>query len=254
MTKSATPPGVLEAASGKRRGAAIQRSSADWESIESHYRAGVLSVRQIAINESISEAAIRKRAKEHGWKRDLTERVQQAVRQKLIAEPVDEAEVQARKDARQAERAEAREPVAADDIVEEASNTVVQVVREHRKTIKESRQLLETMLVQLTDAVAQREELELEIEQATENDESPKRRHRYLKAVSLPTHVVALRDLSLTLRNLVALEREAFGVGDAPPKPPPDPTALIDQSRAGFEALRVAFMKRLALAAPQPAG
>jgi hypothetical protein len=129
MTKSATPPGVLEAASGKRRGAAIQRSSADWESIESHYRAGVLSVRQIAINESISEAAIRKRAKEHGWKRDLTERVQQAVRQKLIAEPVDEAEVQARKDARQAERAEAREPVAADDIVEEASNTVVQVVR-----------------------------------------------------------------------------------------------------------------------------
>jgi hypothetical protein len=250
--KSATREGVLEAASTKR---STHRSiGADWESIESHYRAGVLSVRQIAAIEGVSEAAIRKKAKAAGWARDLTERVQQAVREKLIAEPVEEAEVRERQAVRaeqreQREQARRADPLPAEDIVDAASETVVRVVREHRKTIKQSRELLETMLAQLTEAVTEREVLELEIEQATDEDENPKRRNRYLKAVSLPTHVTALRDLSLTLRNLVALEREAFGVGDAAP-PPVAEVSAIEQSRAGFADLRAAFIKRLAQTVP----
>lgn len=221
--KSATRPGVLDPSTKRRKA-----SAADWESIESHYRAGVLSLRQIGALEGVSEAVIRKRAKENGWSRDLTERVQQKVREKLIAEEV------------------RSDPVHAAEIVDSASDTVVRVVREHRGTIRQSRELLQTMLAQLQQAVVEREVLELAIESETEDDQSPKRRNSMLRAVSLPTHVVALRDLSLTLRNLVALEREAFNIGDAPPPPPPELTP-IDQSRAGFEDLRQAFMKRLAL-------
>jgi hypothetical protein len=259
--KSATPKGVLDA--GKKKRSTHQARAANWTSIETTYRTAGLSIRQMAGVEGISEAAIRKRAKQQGWVYgDLKDRTQEAAREKLVAEPVEEAEAKARSEKRkqkasaenrQQVRAEEREAVEA-AMVEAASDTVVQVVREHRKTIRSSRALLETMLVQLTEAVVHREELELEIEQATDEDANPKRRNRYLRAVSLPTHVVAIRDLSLTLRNLVALEREAFGVTDAPPPPPP-PTdmAAIEQARAGFGELRAAFLKRLAMTTVPPA-
>lgn len=239
MTKSATPPGVLDSSTTKGSKTAPR---ADWESIEKHYRSGALSVRSIAVLEAVSESAIRKKAKERGWTRDLTERVQQKVREKLIAEEVGEAELAQRAE----QRAHRPDPTADAEIVESASDTVVRVVREHRGTIRRSRELLETMLGQLQEAVEEREVIEQEIEQATEDDESTKRRNRYLRAVSLPAQVVALRDLSLTLRNLVALEREAFNIGDAPP-PPVSELTPIEQARVGFEDLRAAFQKRLAL-------
>ncbi len=41
----------------------------DWEAIESAYRAGVLSLRDIGEKYGVTEGAIRKRAKKLGWAR-----------------------------------------------------------------------------------------------------------------------------------------------------------------------------------------
>ena len=41
----------------------------DWEAIESAYRAGVLSLRDIGEQYGVTEGAIRKRAKKCGWVR-----------------------------------------------------------------------------------------------------------------------------------------------------------------------------------------
>ncbi|VXD05841.1 conserved hypothetical protein [Enterobacterales bacterium 8AC] len=41
----------------------------DWEAIESAYRAGVLSLREIGTEYGVTEGAIRKRAKKYGWVR-----------------------------------------------------------------------------------------------------------------------------------------------------------------------------------------
>ncbi|EDW2284210.1 hypothetical protein Y618_003763 [Salmonella enterica subsp. enterica] len=49
----------------------------DWEAIETAYRAGVMSLREIASHHGISEGAIRKRAKRDDWSRDLNARIQQ---------------------------------------------------------------------------------------------------------------------------------------------------------------------------------
>ena len=51
-------------------------SKPDWEAIESAYRAGVLSVRELAGKYGISHQAISKRAKKDGWERDLKAKVQ----------------------------------------------------------------------------------------------------------------------------------------------------------------------------------
>lgn len=54
-----------------------ERKVIDWELIERHYRAGLLSLREIARDVGVTEGAIRKRAKRDGWSRNLTAKIQQ---------------------------------------------------------------------------------------------------------------------------------------------------------------------------------
>jgi hypothetical protein len=48
-----------------------KKKGLDWERIEADYRAGLLSVREIASAQGVFHAAIGKRAKRDGWERDL---------------------------------------------------------------------------------------------------------------------------------------------------------------------------------------
>lgn len=52
-------------------------ASPDWEAIESAYRAGLMSLREIAAQHGISEGAIRKRAKRDDWSRDLSAKIKE---------------------------------------------------------------------------------------------------------------------------------------------------------------------------------
>lgn len=62
-----------------------QRPDVDWEAVERHYRAGVLSVNQIAKNYSVSRPAIEKRAATGGWTRNLSEKIAQTAESKVVA-------------------------------------------------------------------------------------------------------------------------------------------------------------------------
>ncbi|WP_213941198.1 hypothetical protein [Pseudomonas sp. dw_612] len=55
----------------------------DWEAIERAYRAGSLSIRAIGELHGANHATILKRAKKHGWERDLTEQVRAATQRKV---------------------------------------------------------------------------------------------------------------------------------------------------------------------------
>jgi hypothetical protein len=52
-----------------------RRDDVDWEAVERHYRAGVLSVNQISKNHGVSRVAIEKRALLGGWPRPKVERL-----------------------------------------------------------------------------------------------------------------------------------------------------------------------------------
>lgn len=60
------------------------RAPIDWEAVEREYRAGVVSVREIARKFEVSDTAIHKRAKAEGWERALASKVREAVREKLV--------------------------------------------------------------------------------------------------------------------------------------------------------------------------
>ena len=56
----------------------------DWNRIERLYRAGMLTVVEIAKECSVPESNIRYHAKKMGWKRDLTDEVRRTTRTKLV--------------------------------------------------------------------------------------------------------------------------------------------------------------------------
>ena len=183
----------------------------DWERIEAEYRAGSLSVREIARQAGLTEGAIRKRAKAEGWERDLTEKVRKAARAKLVREL-----------STQERRTSDRETV------ESASSRQVEVVRQHQHAIGRGRNLTVRLLDELDATTAHIGEMEAEIVAETRDDKNGTRRAAMLRAVSLPGRAGVIRDLSTAAKNWVALERQAFGIDDrAPGDSPADGIAKI---------------------------
>lgn len=89
----------------------------DWESIEKEYRAGQLSNVEIGKRYGVSEGAIRKKAKQFEWEKDLSQQVRKKVREKLV-------------------RSEVRENNAnSEEIIDAASNRGVEIIKLHRKDI-----------------------------------------------------------------------------------------------------------------------
>lgn len=70
-----------------------RRSDVDWESVERDFCIGKLTNRQICDKYGIADSGLRKRAKEKGWQKDLTQAVRVATKAALIAEKLALAEM-----------------------------------------------------------------------------------------------------------------------------------------------------------------
>lgn len=97
----------------------------DWEAIEREYRAGQLSIREIARVHGVTDTAIRKKAKDLGWERSLADKVREAAREKL-----------ARGDGSQAGSHPQRARTDR-EIVEAASLRGLEVVTSHRRDLQQ---------------------------------------------------------------------------------------------------------------------
>ena len=190
----------------------------DWEALEVDYRAGIASIRELARQYDVSDTAIRKKAKADGWERDLTEKVHERVRSKLVR-----AEVRA---------LNAREPVRTDaEIIEAAAETAVQVVQIHRRDVRHGRLICAALFAELQDTSANREIIAESIDSETQDDSSPTRRNQMMKAISLPTRARAMLDLSAAMKNLVAVERQAFSLDSKDDKDKTGKTVVMNMSR-----------------------
>lgn len=176
-------------------------SKPDWEAIESAYRAGALSVRELAGKYGISHQAISKRARKDGWERDL------------------KAKVQAKADALVAKREVAKQVATESAISErqliEATAEVIATVRmEHRGDIRRARELTNTLFDELGAECADVAALEKLGEIMYDPDDKGRDRLNeiYQKVISLPSRVKSMKDLSDSLKTLIGLEREAYSI------------------------------------------
>ncbi|HBX2503035.1 hypothetical protein ACRFDV_05915 [Klebsiella pneumoniae] len=175
----------------------------DWEAIESAYRAGVMSLREIASQHGISEGAIRKRAKRDEWSRDLNAKVKERA-----DDLVRKAEV--RKQVRS-------ETVLSERVLIEATAEVIATVRmEHRGDIRRARTLANALFDELEAECADAEALRTLGQMMLDPDENGRDRlnELYHAIISMPERVKSMKALSETLKNLIGLERQAYSMNE----------------------------------------
>jgi len=190
----------------------------DWEAIESAYRAGLMSLREIASHHSISEGAIRKRAKRDDWSRDLQAKVKER-----SDDLVRKAEV--RKKVR-------TENVLSERVLIESTAEVIANIRmEHRGDIGRARFIANSLFDELgaecSDIAALQKLGDLML--APDENGRDKLNELYRSVISMPERVKAVKALSETLKHLIGLERQAYGIDieESKPEPKSSPTTII---------------------------
>ena len=184
--------------------AQTEKSAPDWERIEADYRAGLLSVREIAASQGITHGAINKRAKRDGWTRDLSAKIK--------------AKADALVSKREVSKAVSTEKAETEKAIVEANAEVIAQVRlTHRADIARSRKLAMSLLAELE---VQTENLDLfeqlgELLRSDDEKGQDKRNEVYKRVISGAARVDSMKKLSDTLKVLISLEREAYGIGES---------------------------------------
>lgn len=182
----------------------------DWEAIEREYRAGQLSVREIARRLGVTEAAIRSRAKREDWPRDLSQQVRERVRSELV-----------RSDVRSDVRSES-----AREAVRTAAARGVEVVRQHRTRAANAQRVVAGLLAELDATAACLPEIEAEIDSTS----TGLAKINAKQAISVGNRAKAAQALAQAMSTLTNIERVAFSL-DADPE---------RDSRQGIVAVAVA--------------
>lgn len=185
----------------------------DWERIEQLFRAGLLSVREIASACGVSHTAINKRSKTEGWERDLKARIK-AKADSLVSK-------------REVSSKVSTETLATERGIVEANAEVIADIRmAHRTDIGRSRRLANKLLDELESLTDEQGTIKSLIKQFTEGDHEDGEAMADMLALAnkigaLPSRTKTMKELAETLKTLVALERQAYeldtkaGGGDA---------------------------------------
>lgn len=161
--------------------------SPDWEAIEREYRAGQVSVREIGRQHGVTDTAIRKRAKQENWSRDLTEEVRRAVRNEAV---------------RSAVRTElSREPVSDKEIVETHAKRGAKAIEGHLTRADRLKGIADGLMDQLETYM---------------RGGNPSVTIFVSKSDSPST---ILRTLAATVESIAKIERQALNIDDQPERP-----------------------------------
>ena len=210
----------------------------DWEKIEADYRAGILSLREIAeAHPGVNHVAITRRAKREGWSRDLSAKIR-AKADALVTDHAVTADVTAQRH------------VSEREIIDANARAIVSVRLSHRRDIQRSRSITMRLLEEL-ELQSGRENAELleqlgELMRSEDDRGQDKLNDLYHKIISLPGRAKTMKDLGESLRVLVTLERQAFGLDTAGP----DGEAQNGPAKQLTDAERAVRLSRLMSGSP----
>lgn len=180
-----------------------EKAPPDWLVIEMDFRAGVKTLRQIALEHGITHGAINQRAKRYEWTRDLSAKIRAKADEQVSRAALSKSVSKDRLDTEK-------------QVVQDNAALQYTVRMAHRTDIQRVRNLL---LMLLTEAEHQTEHRALyealgELLRSPDEQGNDKLNDIYRKALSLPTRVGVLKQITDTLALLIRLEREAFGIDE----------------------------------------
>ena len=196
----------------------------DYTRIENGWRAGILSPRQLAAQyteetgQKVSHAAIIKHFVKEGVPRNLAAKIQAKADELVTRAAVTEEVTQGTRNRDKA-------------IIDANANAVASVRLAHRRDIQRARSITVSLLEELegqtgADAVALLSDLG-DMMRNPDKHGQDKLNDLYHKIISLPGRAKTMKDLGESLRVLVGLERQAFGLDDKDNAPEDALTALL---------------------------
>jgi hypothetical protein len=172
----------------------------DWILIQKDWKAGLLSMEAIGKKYGMSRQAIHKRAKAEGWKRDLSDEVRREARIKL----------QHRQGPESCQMSYPEVPDS--EVIDSASDQLVDVVRSHRKSLAKSLEIETKLIAQI--------ERELQLRAMAVSDNPADRikaaqiAEDGVKPPTLAACTAIYRDITTAQSKRIALERQAFGLDE----------------------------------------
>ncbi len=201
------------------------KPSIDWQAIERDYRAGVLSYAEIGKLHGVSKGRICQVAKAKGWEQDLKAKIHAKAEAKLNAAAVNAS-------------INVFEQVTQQQVIEAGSDRIARVRLEHRQDINRARGLANALMAELEaqtfDGVLMGQLGELM--RSPGEDGADRLNDIYKKVISTPGRVDTAKKLIETLKSVVSMEREAYGIDSVPVETPADSISVF-----------LASMKRSAL-------
>lgn len=202
------------------------KQAVDWERIEAEYRAGILSLRQIALlHPGVSHVTIGSRAKKLGWKRDLKKRIEAKTAELLNKAALTPA----------LNNPSTVSKATEDEVVDANAQVRADVVMRHRTTIKRGHGLVESLFAELEYQTEHPETYERLLEAVSEDMNVAGKnqlRQAFSRAMAVGNRISGTARLTEGLKNLVGLERQAWGL-DEPEKPTEDLRNLSDAELMG---------------------
>lgn len=157
----------------------------DWAAVERDYRTGQYSNRELSRLHGPSEGAIRKRATDYSWQRDLSEQIRQRVREKTTLAVTKEVA-----------RADSDEL-----IIEQAAEAGAEVIRGHQRLLRKAKGLAETLMQRLEEQLEKGTmTVQLKGGEAAEID------------VPLDYAGKTLGNATMALERVVKMERQSYGL------------------------------------------
>lgn len=192
---------------------ARKKKEVDWISLEVDYRANVKTMRALAQEYGISTARIGQVAEERSWERDLAAKIAAKTQAKL-----DRTILDTKLDAETSSIKKATE----NQVIEANSDLRVAIQLGQRRDISRSRTLVMTLLNELelqTGSIGLLEQLaELLYDKdsddltAAQHSAQDKRMELFNKVISLSGRTGTMKSLADSLKTLVTLERESYGL------------------------------------------
>ena len=178
------------------------KATPDWEKIEADYRAGVLSLREIADkHQDVNHVSISRMAKKRGWDRDLSAKIKTKADALVTRQGV-------------TDDVTAKSTVSERQLIEANAQVIADVRMSHRGDIRRARSLTMTLLSEL-EATTIDHCLFMELGELLRDEDErgqDKRNDLYQKVIGMSSRVSSMKSLAEALKTLVGLEREAYGM------------------------------------------
>ncbi|HEX8542688.1 MAG TPA: hypothetical protein VF671_13385 [Pseudomonas sp.] len=180
----------------------IKKAALDWEAIERSYRIGVLSVREIGAAHGVSHTAINKRAKTFKWSRDLKAKVQ--ARAEALVSKAEVSKLVSTKTA-----------ITEKLQVEATATLIADTQIGQRNHIGRCLALADKLMNELESVTDLRGDVADLVQRLKGDDvDGADALELAAKMSSLPSRMKSMKELAGISRTLIALQRQAYGMGE----------------------------------------